>query len=89
MMKGENHYNWRGGTAEKRTCDMVSREYKAWRKAVFDRDSYTCQMCGDNKGGNLNAHHIKAYKDYPKLRYEVSNGMTLCEQCHIKIHQQA
>lgn len=88
MMKGSKHPNWKGGTAEKRSCDMVSREYKAWRKAVFDRDSYTCQICGDTKGGNLNAHHIKPYKNYPELRYEVSNGITLCEQCHIRIHQQ-
>lgn len=88
MMKGKNHHNWKGGTAEKRSCDMVSREYKAWRKAVFDRDKYVCQICGDARGGNLNAHHIKPYKDYPDLRYEVSNGITLCEQCHIRIHQQ-
>lgn len=88
MMSGEKHYNWKGGTAEKRSCDMVSRTYKAWRKAVFERDNYTCQMCGDRKGGNLNAHHIKPYKDYPDLRYEISNGTTLCKQCHIKIHQQ-
>lgn len=87
MMKGANHYNWRGGTTEKRACDMASREYKAWRKAVFDRDGYTCRNCGDKTGGNLNAHHIKPYKDYPELRYDVSNGITLCEQCHIEIHQ--
>lgn len=88
MMTGENHYNWKGGTAEKRTCDMVSRTYKAWRKAVFERDGYTCQMCGDDRGGNLNAHHIRMYKDYPDLRYDLANGITLCKQCHIKIHQQ-
>ena len=86
MMSGANHYNWKGGTAEKRCCDMVSRKYKAWRKAVFDRDGYTCQACGDKRGGNLNAHHLKAYKDYPEFRYEVSNGITLCEKCHIKVH---
>lgn len=87
-MKGENHHNWKGGTAEKRSCDMASREYKAWRKSVFERDGYTCRICGDDKGGNLNAHHIKPYRDYPELRYEVSNGVTLCEACHIKIHRQ-
>ncbi len=86
MMKGSRHPNWKGGKTEQRALDMISREYKAWRKAVFERDHYTCQRCGDNKGGNLRAHHIKPYSDFPELRHEVSNGITLCETCHIKVH---
>lgn len=34
-----------------------SNTYKEWRNKVFKRDSYTCQNCGDDTGGNLNAHH--------------------------------
>jgi len=34
---------------------------KQWRKQVFERDNYTCQECGDNKGGNLEAHHIISF----------------------------
>lgn len=86
MMKGEKHYNWQGGTSGARALDMASREYKNWRKAVFKRDKYTCQLCGDNKGGNLRAHHIKEYAKYPELRHVISNGITLCEACHIKVH---
>lgn len=33
-------------------------QYKAWRKAVYDNDNYTCVLCGSSKGGNLNADHI-------------------------------
>ena len=86
MMKGEAHFNWKGGKTAERQLDMASREYKAWRKAVFERDNYTCQMCGDNRGGNLRAHHIKPYRDYPELRHDVDNGITYCEKCHIKVH---
>lgn len=32
----------------------------------------------------LEAHHIKSWKNYPKLRYKVSNGKTLCYECHHK-----
>ena len=61
-------------------------EYQNWRKAVFERDGYTCQICGQ-KGYELNAHHILHYSKHPDLRYELSNGITLCEECHKKVHR--
>lgn len=38
-------------------------ESKNWRKTVFKRDNYTCQVCLDrgSKAGNLRAHHIKLF----------------------------
>jgi len=55
--------------------------YKIWRKAVFERDNYTCQVC-KGVGGYLIAHHIKSWAYYPELRYQINNGITLCESCH-------
>lgn len=52
-----------------------------WRKAIFDRDNYTCQICF-KKGGTLNADHIKPFSLFPDLRFELSNGRTLCVKCH-------
>lgn len=86
MMSGENHYNWNGGTTVERSLDMASREYKQWRTAVFERDGYTCQKCGDRKGGNLRAHHIKSWIEFPEQRHSVENGVTLCENCHKEEH---
>lgn len=54
-----------------------------WRIAVFTRDKFTCRGCG-KKGGRLQAHHIKAYKSHPELRHVLSNGLTLCVDCHKK-----
>lgn len=54
-----------------------------WRNAVYKRDKYVCQGCG-KRGGKLNAHHIKPYKKYPELRYNLKNGITLCIDCHKK-----
>ena len=62
-----------------------SREYQEWRASVFERDHYTCQNCGQ-VGGTINAHHIKSFKDYPDLRLEVNNGITLCLKCHKLAH---
>lgn len=65
-----------------------SKEYSEWRKAVFERDHYTCKRCGINRGRVLNAHHIKSFARYPELRFSVDNGITLCEQCHRKVHEE-
>lgn len=59
------------------------QSYKTWRKNVFERDNYTCQIC-QQRGGKLNADHIKPFAYFPDLRFELSNGRTLCVDCHRK-----
>jgi 5-methylcytosine-specific restriction endonuclease McrA len=56
---------------------------REWRIAVFERDDYTCQLCFV-RGGRLQADHIKPFSQYPELRYDLSNGRTLCAPCHQK-----
>jgi 5-methylcytosine-specific restriction endonuclease McrA len=60
-----------------------SKEYYHWRKQVFKRDNYTCVFCNE-KGGRLNADHIKSFAIYPDLRLDINNGRTLCVECHKK-----
>lgn len=78
---GKNHWNWKGGLSRNK---HNGGEYAEWRTCVFERDDYTCQLCG-SKGVYLNAHHKKSWAKYPKLRFKVSNGITLCTKCHAKI----
>jgi len=59
----------------------LTTKYKLWRLAVYERDNFTCQMCGQ-VGGILNADHINSFAHYPEQRYELSNGRTLCHSCH-------
>lgn len=77
-----NHFKDEGKTPEAQRIRM-SKEYRIWRKAVFERDDYTCVFCGQH-GGKLNADHIKRFSDFPELRLAIDNGRTLCEECHKK-----
>jgi hypothetical protein len=86
-LKGEKSYRWRGGVTLKQEKIRRNIEFRLWREAVFARDNWTCQECGDNKGHNLNAHHIKSFSKYPELRIALDNGIALCKTCHIKIHK--
>ena len=72
---------WRGGLVEVNQKIRHSMEYKLWREAVFERDNWTCVWCGE-RGGKLNADHIKPFALYPELRFAIDNGRTLCEKCH-------
>ena len=85
----ENHPRWNQNlTDDERVLNRRYPEYIEWRKEVFNRDSYTCQLCGVKGNGTLNAHHIESYTANPELRTALSNGITLCEECHKNFHHQ-
>ena len=79
--QGANNPKWKGGITPEHLRVRWSTEMKNWRKQIFERDNYTCQLCGKH-GGNLNADHIKPFALYPELRFDLSNGRTLCVSCH-------
>lgn len=80
-MRGDKAPNWQGGKTEESYNIRHSLDYKIWREAVFARDNWTCQNCRQ-KGGLLNADHIKPFSLYPELRFAIDNGRTLCVDCH-------
>lgn len=84
--KGKNHHSWKGGITTINEKIRKSIEYKIWRRAVYERDNYTCIWCGarSEKGKTvvLNADHIKPFALFPELRFAIDNGRTLCIDCH-------
>lgn len=83
----EQHPNWDPKrTREQRIKERKTHEDRRWRLSVFERDTFTCQTCGDNKGGNLVAHHLDSYNWCEDKRYSTENGITLCECCHKDFH---
>lgn len=77
---GIEHPNWKGGITSK---DRLERNKfkKTMVKSIFERDNYTCQMCGQ-KGGYLQVDHIQEWSKYIELRFSMDNCRTLCMDCH-------
>jgi len=97
---GSSHPKWllpeqRKAPLYKQIRDCVKMH--EWRKMVFERDNYTCQGC-QKRGGTLNADHIKQFALILKENgvktleeavscqelWQLSNGRTLCDECHRK-----
>ena len=85
--KGPLNPNWNPNkTDDDRHSDRSSPKYYEWRQMVYERDLFVCQKCGKLRG-KLNAHHILGFTDNPGLRFELNNGVTLCDECHKKFHR--
>lgn len=83
------HYeNMNKGISSENEKVRKSKKYKDWRLSVFKRDNFTCVICNiKNKKGMgktilLHADHIKSFAHYEDLRFDISNGRTLCIDCH-------
>lgn len=86
---GENHPHWNPSlTDEERLLKRkVPQNYK-WIRDVYERDNYTCQCCGYDNGGTLIAHHLNSWHWDKDNRFNIENGVTLCESCHHIFHKE-
>lgn len=78
---GENNGNWKGGITPILMAERASTKYAVWREEVVNKDFNTCQCCGENNT-TLCAHHILNFSSHKESRYDVNNGIMLCESCH-------
>lgn len=87
LWAGKKHWNWKGGVTPEIQKIRTHRRYRKWARLVKRRDGYRCMMCGiKSSGKRLIAHHIRIWACYPKLRFDLSNGLTLCRKCHLGLH---
>lgn len=65
--------------------ESLNTEFPAFvKKEIFKRDKYECQICG--RTHDLQAHHEFPGATHHMLSKDVKNGITLCKECHIKVH---
>ena len=60
----------------------LDTKYKYWMLSVKKRDNWKCKINNSDCSGRLESHHILSWKDFPELRYEINNGITLCISHH-------
>lgn len=98
---GANNIRWikdrRNLKSVLRESIRKSHEYIMWRKAIFNRDDFTCVLC-KKRGCSLESHHlipmrdiirnnnIKTYEEAMACEdmFDLSNGVTMCRKCHDK-----
>ena len=61
--------------------------YGKWRKQVFQRDNYTCQISGQTDV-EIIAHHLNGYDWDKEHRTDINNGITLSKKIHDLFHKQ-
>ncbi len=64
---------------------LKDEKFVKWAHSVKVRDSFTCKICGI-RGGKIQAHHKNAWNSSINERYDIENGVTLCEKCHARFH---
>lgn len=92
---GEKNHQWNPNkTDEERThsrSGLHGESQLKWRTKIYIRDNYTCQCCGNRSGKSnpvkLKAHHLNGYHWDKENRWNVDNGITLCEDCHDRFHK--
>ena len=96
-IRGENHYNWKGGISDINKAVRLLDEYRRWVRDVKERDG-KCLTCGTDI--NLDVHHKKPLieiinenniESVEQARecsalWDMENGQTICVRCHYALH---
>lgn len=59
---------------------LSQSKLRDWSRTIRGRDK-KCMSCGSKE--SLHAHHIISKYYRPELAYNLSNGVTLCKNCHV------
>jgi len=84
--KGEKNHFWKGGISNRKRDDRRNDSaYNEWVRLVKSRDNWKCRINNKDCKGKVVAHHILPWRNFPELRYEINNGITLCQSHHPRV----
>jgi len=78
-LRGKNSYLWKGGFENYRGDDWLWQ-----RKKCYERDKWTCQICGKHCRQDIACHHIIPWS--VSKDNSLNNLVTLCRSCHVALH---
>lgn len=81
---GEKNPRWIKDRTQLKVAERKDKDVKYiyWAREVKHRDNWKCRLLTSDCKGRLESHHILNWIDYPELRYEINNGITLCHAHH-------
>lgn len=86
---GENHPNFKKELTDedryKSRYLLYGKSQKKWSRKVHEKHGFKCFICNSNK--NIEAHHIESWSSDKEKRFDLSNGVTLCKNHHLKFHK--
>jgi hypothetical protein len=82
-VSGDKHWKWISDRSKVK-CNNLRNDpaYQVWVKSVKKRDDNKCKLKDENCSGYNIVHHIYGWAEYPELRYNINNGITLCQAHH-------
>jgi hypothetical protein len=69
---------------KQRSAKWILRQ---WGRFIKERDSYRCVCCESEE--DIQAHHVVRKTLYPWGAAETGNGITLCRECHRRVHEKS
>ena len=66
---------------------LKSPKWQKKRLEILERDEYTCQNCGETEN-ELHVHHLFYLRNLKIYEYPDKFYITLCKDCHEKIHDE-
>ena len=81
--RGSKGSGWRGGISQTYLKKLSDRSWDKIRKKVYERDKWTCQICGKHcQAKDIQCHHITPYRI--SHNDDMENLITLCRSCHMR-----
>ena len=65
--------------------EFRDKRHQIWAKLVKERDQYRCICCGKSNTF-LHSHHLNSWDHFINDRYNIQNGVCICQNCHIQFH---